>query len=470
MADFDLRGLINRFSGKAGELHRKYGNPVFADVLEMIGFSHEYTQGQGCYLTALDGRTIFDGLSGYGVFGMGRNHPTVRQAIEQALDMELPNLVQMDTSLLSGMLAEQLIHIAPGSLQHVFFANSGTEAVEGAIKFARAATGRPTILFSKGAFHGLTTGALALNGDESFREGFGELLPGCKQVDFENLAEIETELKSKSIAAVMIEPIRGKGVFYPKDASVYPTIQRWCRENGTLFIADEIQAGLGRTGKWWACEHWNLEPDILITAKALSGGLIPVGAILYTNDIYRKVFSRLDRCVVHSSTFGQNVLAMVAGLASLHVIREECLIERSAERGEQLINGLLELQKKHEFIYEIRGKGLMVGIEFGQPKSLRLKPAWALLHAAEHGLFAQSVVMQLYDKHHILTQVAGHHQEVVKLLPPFIITKEEVDQILSAFDAVLNECRKFPGPVWSVGKQLAVAAAKQRFSRKKEAI
>ncbi|MFB3788122.1 MAG: aspartate aminotransferase family protein [bacterium] len=461
---FDLKTLMSPYEGQARALHEKYVNPVFSNVLDMIGFAHEYTRGQGCYLTTLDGRTIFDGLSGYGVFGMGRNHPTVRAAIEQALQLDLANLVQMDTFVLSGMLAERLIRIAPGKrLQHVFFTNSGTEAVEGAIKFARGATGRPRILFSQGAFHGLSTGSLALNGDESFREGFGDLLPGTERVDWASLEALEYELKKKNIAAVVLEPIRGKGVYFPSDDQVYPTLQRLCRENGTLFVVDEIQSGLGRTGRWWACQHWDLEPDILVCAKALSGGLIPAGAILYSDEVYRGVFSRLDRCVVHSSTFGQNALAMVAGLAALHVLEEENLIERSARQGERLLAGLRNLQTQHELIHDTRGKGLMVGVEFGPPQSLRLKPAWTLLHAAQNGLFAQAVVMRLYQTHRILTQVAGHHQEVVKFLPPFIITDEEVDRIVSALDEVMRECSRFPGPVWSVGKQLAGAAVRQRL-------
>lgn len=459
---FNLKELLSQSTGKARALHEKNVNPVFCRVLEMIGFAHEYTEGEGCYLTALDGTRVFDGLSGYGVFGMGRNHPVICQAIKDSMDLKLPNLVQMDTCLLSGMLAEKLIQCAPGHrLEHVFMTNSGTESVEGAIKFARAATGRPRILFSKGAFHGLSTGSLALNGDESFRESFGDLIPGMDRTDFEDLESLEHELKKEDIAAVILEPVRGKGVFYPKDDAVYPTIQKLCREHGTLFIADEIQSGMGRTGKMWACQHWNLEPDILVCAKALSGGIVPVGAILYSDAVYKKVFSRLDRCVVHSTTFGQNVFAMAAGLASLHVFEEENLIERSAQRGERLLAGLRKLQDKHEFIYEVRGKGMMVGVEFGSPKSLLLKPAWAILHAADNGLFSQAVVMQLYKDHHLLTQVAGHHQEVVKLLPPLIATEEEVDWIVSAFDKVLDECRKFPGPVWSVGKQLVGAAAKQ---------
>ncbi|MBI1388060.1 MAG: aminotransferase class III-fold pyridoxal phosphate-dependent enzyme [bacterium] len=461
---FDLRALLSDHIGQARSLHDQYGNAVFAQVLELIGFTHEYTHGEGAYLTTLDGRRVFDGLSGYGVFGMGRNHPVIKDAIRQALDVNLPNLVQMDCVMLSGLLAKELIELAPGDrLQRVFFTNSGTEAAEGAIKFARAATGRPRILFSKGAFHGLSTGSLALNGDESFREGFGDLLPGCERADWNDLEAIERELKSETVAAVVLEPVRGKGVFYPKDDAVYPEIQRLCRATGTLFVADEIQCGLGRTGEWWACDHWNLAPDILLTAKALSGGIIPIGAILYSEDVYRKVFSRLDRCVVHSSTFGQNTTAMVAGLASLRVLKEENLIERSAAQGEKLLSGLRELQNRHEFIHEVRGKGLMIGVEFGSPRSLTLKPAWALLHAAENGLFSQAIVVQLFKNHNLLTQVAGHHQEVVKMLPPFIISDDEITMILNAFDAVLGECRRFPGPLWSFGKQLAGAAAKQHL-------
>lgn len=462
---FDLHALVKEKQGQARRLHEQYGNTVFTQVLEMIGFDHEYAEGEGSYLTTTEDRRVFDGLSGYGVFGLGRNHPVIKQAIADALDHNFPNLVQMDCSLLSGMLAERLIQIAPGDrLQHVFFTNSGAEAVEGAIKFARAAANRPRILYSKGAFHGLSTGSLALNGDESFREGFGDLLPGCQAIDPEDLDALKHELKKGDVAAVMLEPIRGKGVFYPKDDSIFPAIQRLCHEHDVLFVIDEIQTGLGRTGKRWASEHWDLKPDMLVTAKLLSGGMVPVGAILHSETIYRQVFSRLDRCVVHSSTFGQNALAMVAGLATLQVIEDEDLVNRCAQQGEKLRAGLQGLESKHEFVREVRGKGLMIGIEFGAPRSLRLKPAYSLLHAAQKGLFAQAIVMQLYRNHNLLTQVSGHNQEIVKLLPPYAITDAEIEHIINAFDAELQECQRFPGPVWSVGKQLAGAAARQRFA------
>lgn len=461
---FDLRALISDHVGNARSLHEDYGNAVFARVLELIGFEHEYVSGEGAWLQTLDGRRVYDALSGYGVFGMGRNHPAMLDAMRQIMESNPPNLPQMDCSLLSGLLAKRLIGIAPGKrLQRVFFTNSGTEAVEGAMKFARAATGRPRILFCKGAYHGLSMGALSINGDDSFREGFGDLLPGCEKTDLYDLDLVKRELGRGDVAAVVFEPLRGKGVIHPQDDSVYPELQRLCRERETLFVADEIQCGLGRTGRWWACEHWGLEPDILVSSKALSGGIVPVGAILYSDEIYRKVFSRLDRCVVHSSTFGQNSYAMAAGLAAIEIIESEGLVERSAALGERLLPGLRRIAGQHEFVKEVRGKGLMAAVEFGSPRSLRLKPAWALLHAAENGLFAQAAVMQLYKDHSILSQVAGHHQEVIKFMPPFISTEAEIDVLVDALDAVLHECRRFPGPVWSVGKQLAGAAARQKL-------
>ena len=463
---FDLNSLLKDARGQARAINDEFMNPVLGRVLDLIGFQHEYVEGEGCYLTGKDGNRYYDALSGYGVFALGRNHPKMIDAIKQGLDAKLPSLAQMDTFLLSALLAKKLISISPPSLKHVFFTNSGTEAVEGAIKFARATTGRTTILHQPSAFHGLSTGALSLNGDESFREGFGDLLPGSKKTDLGDLEQVEAELRTRQVAAVILELVRGKGVLLPKDDSHYGELQNLCRKHGTLFVVDEIQTGLGRTGKWWACEHWNLEPDILTCAKALSGGLIPVGAILYSEKVYSKVFSRLDRCVVHSSTFGQNGLAMVAGLAALETMAEEKIPERSAVLGARLLGALKLLEEKHEFVKEVRGKGMMIGIEFGAPNSLRLKPAWALLHAAENGLFAQGVVMGMYRDHKILSQVAGHHMETLKLLPPLVSTEKEIDDIALALDRVLESCKAFPGPLWSVGRQLATAAARQHLGGK----
>jgi acetylornithine/succinyldiaminopimelate/putrescine aminotransferase len=233
-----------------------------------------------------------------------------------------------------------------------------------------------------------------------------------------------------------------------------PEAQRLCRKYGTLFICDEVQAGMGRTGRFLSCEHWDLEPDIVTIAKSLSGGYVPVGAAIMRRRIHSEVFGSLDRCQVHSTTFGQNEMAMAAGLATLHVMDKERLVERSAAVGEQLLVGLAGLKERHEMIADVRGKGLMIGIEFKRPRPLTLRAAWKAAETAQKGLFSQLVVMALMRDHHILTQVGGPGVNIIKLLPPLIIGDEEVEMIVSAFDAVLAEAARVRGRVWGLSGQL----------------
>ncbi len=453
---FSLTKLIEDRWGENYELHEAYVNPQFVKVLRIIGFDKVYKRAEGQYLYDGEGNRYLDLLSGYGVFALGRHHPRIKEVIRDVLDKDLSHLVQMDCSLLSGLLAEKLVSLTSDHLDTVFFTNSGTEAVEGGLKFARGATGRSRILHLDHAFHGLTLGSLSANGNGEFRDGFGELLPSTA-IRMNDLESLEKELRKKDCAAFIFEPIQGKGVYLP-DHSFLPEAQRLCRKNGTLLIADEVQSGLGRTGKWFAYEHWNLEPDIVCIAKSLSGGFVPVGAILYRREVYQKIFSRMDRCVVHSNTFGKNNLAMACGLATLEVMREEKLPERAAALGEQLISGLAEVGKKYEMFREVRGKGLMIGVEFQEPGSLRLKAGWKMIHAANKGLFGQMIVVPLMARHRILTQVAGHDIDLVKLLPPLVITEEDVRQTVAAFDQVISDCHKFPGTAWEVGMTLAKRA------------
>jgi acetylornithine/succinyldiaminopimelate/putrescine aminotransferase len=287
-------------------------------------------------------------------------------------------------------------------------------------------------------------------GDESFREGFGPLLENCTRIKMGDLAALETLLAKRDIAALLIEPVQGKGVYSPS-GDFYQQAQRLCRAHGTLLICDEVQTGLGRTGRWWGFEHWGLEPDIITVAKSLSGGYVPVAAVITRRAIYQKTFSRLDRCVVHSSTFGRNNLAMAAGLATLQVLDDEHLIDRAREQGTELMRRLDALKEKHSLIKEVRGLGLMIAIEFHEPRELALKMGWKLLHKVEHELFAQMLVTSLFQKHRILTQIAGHAMDVLKILPPLIIGEREIDRFVTALDAVLTECRSFPGPIWDLG-------------------
>jgi ornithine--oxo-acid transaminase len=300
----------------------------------------------------------------------------------------------------------------------------------------------------------LSYGALSLTGDANFRAGFGPLLPDCTSIPFNDLAALEKVLSSRQVAAFIVEPIQGKGVNMPGD-DYLKTAADLCRRYGTLFVADEVQTGLGRTGRFLAVEHWNVEPDMVLLAKALSGGYVPVGAVLLRKQIFDKVFDRMERAVVHGSTFGKNDLAMAAGIATLDVLSSERLIENAARAGEHLLRALKEMIPHYEFLRDVRGKGLMIGVEFGPPKSLKLKTSWYALEASTAGLFCQLITIPLFKEHKMLCQVAGHASHTVKLLPALLISNSDCDWILRGFDSVIADSHRVPGAVWSLAKTLA---------------
>ncbi len=455
----DIARLIAERNGDNYDLHKEYVNPGFARVLKIIGYDEIYTKGEGPYLYDQEGNKYLDFLGGYGVYNLGRNHPKIKHVLHDLLDLDRPNMIQMDCPLLAGMLAERLTQMGKKSypgLDAVFFTNSGAESVEGSLKFARAATGRDRFVYLDHAFHGLTLGALSVNGSEHFTSGFGTLLPATP-VPMNDLAALERELKKGDVAAFIAEPIQGKGVYIPDDRFL-PEAQRLCHEYKALFIVDEVQAGLGRTGRFFCGERWEISPDIVTISKALSGGYVPVGAILTRREIHSKVFSGLERAVVHSNTFGMNELAMGAGLAMLEVLEDEDLIANAARMGERFMTGLKQLKDRYEMVKDVRGKGLMVAIEFGPPKSLKLKGGWTALEKVQEGLFAQMVVMGLMHDHRLFTQVSGHRVNIIKFLPPLIIGKEEVDYALDALDKVLADAHRFPGGLWRMGKDLVKGA------------
>lgn len=448
-----LRAIKERVAENV-TLHEQHINPQFAKVLRTIGFDLSWVRGEGQYLWDVSGQKYLDMLAGYGVFAVGRNHPTVRKILTEFIATDHPSLVKMEAPLVSGILAEELKKRVPSSLDTVFFTNSGAEGIEAAIKFARCATRRPRILFCHHAFHGLTNGALSLNGEGWFRDGFEPLLSGCQAVPLNDIEALRGELEKGDVAAFFVEPIQGKGVYVAEDEYLR-SAQKLCNQHGTLLVLDEVQTGFGRTGKLFALEWSGVVPDILVLSKALSGGYVPVGAVMTRRDIFLKVFYSMERCVVHSTTFGQGALAMVAGLAALQVIEEEKLVERSFRMGEMLQAGLRELQKRYELIKDVRGRGLLIGIEFGRPSSFGLKLGWDLAHRVSAGLFGQAIVIPLLADHRILTQVSGHGIDLVKLIPPLVISESDVDWFLSAFEEVLKRAHRFPGPVWEVAARLA---------------
>jgi ornithine--oxo-acid transaminase len=449
-AGLDIVALLQQHEGRNYELHSENVNPANVRTLRTIGFDRCYVRGEGPHLWDVEGTKYLDLLSGYGVFSLGRNHPEVRRVLIDFLKTDYPSLVKMEAPLLAGVLAGELKKRMPNQLDMVFFTNSGAEGVETAIKYARCATGKPAILHCEKAFHGLSYGALSLNGDESFRSGFAPFLPDCRALPYNDLEALEKALHKGDVAAFIAEPVQGKGVNIPSPGYLR-NAAALCRKHGAIFIDDEVQAGMGRTGKFLACEHdGDVDPDIVVLSKALSGGFVPVGAVLCKKWIHEKVFSSMQRSVVHSSTFSQGSFAMAAGLAALDVIDRHDLIRKAEHWGNRLGEGLRAMMPRFEFLRDVRWRGCMVGIEFGSPRSLALKAAWTTIHALDKSLFPQAAIIPLIHKHHIITQVAGHHIDVIKLLPPLVMSEEDAQWFLKAFEDVLIGMHKFPGPAWDV--------------------
>jgi ornithine--oxo-acid transaminase len=457
---FDVAELLRARHGENYALHEKHLNHQLGRVLKTIGFDRFYVRGEGCYLFDAEDERYLDFLSGFGVYALGRSHPTVKAALHEAIDLDLPNMVQMDCSLLPGLLAEQLVARCGDEINRVFFCNSGAEAIESAIKFSRQATGRPRILYATHAFHGLTTGALALNGSSEFRDGFGALIPGSVAVPFGDIAALHKELRKGDVAAFVIEPIQGKGV-YMAPPEYWREAQELCRKHKALLVLDEVQTGLGRTGKFFCFEHWDLSPDIITVSKALSGGYVPVGAVLTSDKVFSSIFSSMEKALKHSTTFGRNQLAMVAGLATLATFDEEGIVKQASRTGLAFEEALAPLVERYEMFHEVRGKGLMIGLEFGAPQSKALRRRFMALEHLRPAMFSQMLVVPLFHRHRILTQVAADNVNIIKLLPPLICGQQEVDYFVDALDDVLKDAHSGSGFFFEFGRTMAKGALRR---------
>ena len=457
----EVREILATRVGEEMALNDRYLNPQMGRILRTIGFDRTWVGGEGAHLIDAAGDRYLDLYSGYGVFALGRNHPDVVAAVQDVLAARTGNLPQIGVTLLSGVLAEQLLARAPGSVAAMIPANSGTEAVEAAIKVSRAATGRSRILCAEHAFHGLTLGSLSLNGNEEFRRGFGPLLPGVQAVAFGDVDALERELAREDVAAFIVEPVQGKGVNLPPEGYLLAA-QRLCRAAGTLFVCDEVQTGLGRTGRFLALEHWGLEPDIVCVAKALSGGLVPIGGVLVSRAAFDVVFDGMERAVRHGSTFGGNDLAAAAGLATLRVLEREGLIAHAERMGDLLLELTLPLVERHEVVRDVRGLGLMWAIEFGPPARASGRSVWHMVERAQPGLFAQLITVPLFHDHRILCQVAGHRMNVVKALPPLVIDEGELRRFADALADVVAAAERVPSAMARFGLRMARGAARTR--------
>jgi ornithine--oxo-acid transaminase len=449
-----IRELLEARAGEDYELYAQTINPQFMRVLKTIGFDRVWARAEGQYLYDEDGTRFLDLLGGFGMFNVGRNNPRVRAALVEALELDTPGSVQLGVSLLPGLLAEELIRRTPERLARVLFTSSGTEAVEAALKLGRAATGRSRVISAVHGFHGLTLGALSANGGAQFADRFGPLLPGFVQVPFGDLDALEQELRSEEVALFLFEPIQGHGVYLPPEGYL-EAAQELCRRYGTLFAVDEVQTGFGRTGKLFAFEHWGLDPDLVTVAKSLSGGYVPVGALLMSQHVYDGVFDSLEHSVSHGSTFAPNDLAMAAGLATLRELDDAHLVERAERLGRLLFERTQSLVGEHDVVREVRSLGLMWAMEFAEPESGSL--SWRVLERMQTGLFAQLVVVPLFTKHHVLSQVAGHDLPVLKGLPPLVLSEQDIEEFVAALDDVIARATR---PTRIAGMALRAARAR----------
>ncbi len=459
----DPLGILAEADARSGEtlgLAARHLDPSLVDVLRIIGFDEQYVSARGSYLYDAEGRAYLDLHTGEGFASLGHNHPDVRAVLQAALGEDLLDGVQIHYSVLAGMLAEALSARLPGGLEAIFFASTGAEAVDSAMKFARAATGRARFVSCESSFHGVTLGPLSLVGDEFFKEGFGPLLGGCELVPFGDLGRLEEQLRRGDVAAFVVEPIQGRTVALPP-AGYLRGAQELCRRYGTMLVLDEIQTGLGRTGRWFALEQWGLEPDFVLVGKALSGGYMPVAAMATTRDIYQRAVGTLERSYVHQSTYGRNRLSMAAGLATMRIIERDGLVEHAARVGSLLSDGLAELRARHEILAEVRSSGLMIGIELGAPRGSVARLSWRLVRAAAEGLYPQLIVIPLHRDHRVITMAAGKN-DVVKLLPPLTLSEAEAESFLEAFDVVLGDCEGSAGKNWGVVRDIATATLRRR--------
>ena len=399
------------------ENYRRYLNPPLARVMKLSGSPVE-VRASGTTVWDHTGKAYLDFAGGYGVFTLGHSHPRVVAAVKAQLElMSLSGKTMFDP--LVGRLARALAEIAPGDLEVSFFCNSGTEAVEGALKLARAATRRTKFVATHGAFHGKTCGALSVSGRAAFQTPYAPLVPDVVHVPYGDSAALAAVLEGA--AAFIVEPVQGEGGVNVPPAGYLTRARELCDASGTLLLADEVQTGLGRCGALFACDFERVVPDVMILAKGLSGGVVPIGAYVVRPSVWQAAYGQAP--LLHTSTFGGNPLACVAALAALEVLRDEALVENSRARGEQLLAGARRIASEYpSVVREVRGLGLLVGVEL-----------------TDEG-YGGTIIPEML-KAGVTAAWTLNMQRVIRLEPPLIVTAAEVERALEALRTGIGAAR-----------------------------
>jgi putrescine aminotransferase len=401
--------MIERFS--------KHVNPEEARIFRLGDWDKRWVKAEGIRVFDDQGVEYLDFLGGYGTLSLGHNPKEVLEAAVQAA--VLPLLV--GTHPLVGALAENLHKILPGHPDVLSFASGGAEAVENALKTARAATGKRKFIYCDGSWHGVSYGSLSVGGTEKFNRYFGPLLPHCDRVAYGDLQALEAKLKEGDVAAFIVEPVQGEGGIRCPPKGYLARVEELCRKYQALLILDEIQTGFGRTGRMFAAEHEDVKPDIITLGKALTAGVIPMSASATSGKIWEKAWGAEDRFDLVCSTYGGNPIACAAALKAVQILIRDGLVEHTREMGEYALRKLQDLEARHKDITEVRGLGLMLGIEFTN---------------ADAGRFA---MVRMMNRHHINLAWCGHRPEVLRFEPPLNVKREEIDRAIEALDETCSQ-------------------------------
>ena len=435
--------------------HKEYLNSALVQLMGLIDFTRSFVRAEGTRVWDDEGNEYLDFLGAYGAMNIGHNHPKVFQAMTQTFGK--PNLLQAALSPLPAVLAHNLAQVTPGGLKHSFFCNSGAEAVEGALKLVRIATGKEPVIYCKGAFHGKSFGALSVTGREKYQKPFAPLLHNFSSVPYDDLEALEEALKLGGAAAVILEPIQGEGgIIIPSDGYMRG-VRELCDKYNTYLIVDEIQTGFGRTGYMFACEKEGVEPDVMCVAKSLGGGVMPIGAYITTEELWNKAYGSVEKCLLHTSTFGGNAMATSAGIAALEVIINNDLPQKAKENGEYFIGKLRELKEKYPIIRDVRGMGLMIGLEFEEPVkkgSLAEKLGGKFLNKLSGEYMGALIAGELLNKHHIITAYTLNNPNVIRLEPPLTVCRQDLDKVLEALEEIFQHNSGLFSLAFSGGKNM----------------
>jgi len=444
-----MRARIEAFIGSDDNKARKHVHPRLIKMFELAGMNNAFVRAEGQYLWDSDGNRFLDFLGGGGVYIMGRNQPSIHGAVAEVLGMNLPNLTVINASVLGGMVAEKLLEFGGPQFSKVVYTNSGTESTEVALRFARNVTLRRRFLYLEGAFHGRTYAAMSCCGWEQLRSGIDPAMPTCTPIKAGNIAQLRRELKTGDVAAFIFEPVQGM-TGQRIDPGYLREAEALCKEYGTILIADEVQTGLGRTGAWFASREAGVRADMLTTSKALSGGVVPVGAVLVDETIYNKVYAGFSSGLNHFSTFAEGNAAMAAALATLEFLEAIDAPRLAKVKGEYLRNGLLDLADRYDVIDHVAGRGLMITIYFKDSDNPNLLAQQKVMAAADPGAFAAAINVEMYKNQRVLVQVPGPGLNAIKILPPAVSTQEDLDYFLQSFEDVLQGFYERQGPATSL--------------------